>query len=195
MGFLLKKCFAELERWIVFLLFNLPGSTGMLARSRFLQSRCKRCGTRIRIDTGVCITGLDNIEIGDNVSIMRNCSVHADTGKLSIGSNFSMNANSTIDANGGEIQIGDNVLVAQNVVLRAADHNFERLDKPAIEQGHKSGRIVVGYDCWIAANVVVTRNVTIREHSIVGAGAVVTKNVEPFSIVGGVPARLIKTRR
>lgn len=190
----LNKCLAEMERWVVFLLFNIPGKTGMLARNRFLKSKCKRFGNDVLIDTGVCMTGFENIEIGDNVSIMRHCSLYADTGLVRIGSNFSMNANSSIDANGGEIQIGDNVLVAQNVVFRAADHCFETLEKPIREQGHKRGSIVVGNDCWIAANVVVTRNVTIGERSIVGAGSVLTKDVAPFSIVGGVPAKLIKTR-
>ena len=191
---LLKGFLAEAERWGIYVLFNIPGRLGMAARAAFLSGRCKRFGTQILIDTGVCITGFDNIEFGNNVSIMKNCSIHAHEGKLQIGNNFSMNSNSCIAATGGTIQIGDDVLVAQNVVFRAADHCFESPGKPIREQGHRGGTIVVGNDCWIAANVVVTRNVTIGEHSIVGAGSVLTKDIAPYSIVGGVPAKLIKTR-
>ena len=58
----------------------------------------------------------------------------------------------------------------------------------------KSGEIIIGDGVWIGANVVVTRNVTIGAHSIVAAGAVVTRDVEPYSIVAGVPATLVRRR-
>lgn len=57
-----------------------------------------------------------------------------------------------------------------------------------------AGKIIIGDDCWIAANAVITSGVVIGSHSIVGAGAVVTSDIEPYSIIGGVPARLIKKR-
>ena len=69
-----------------------------------------------------------------------------------------------------------------------------RLDVPIRDQGHVAGSIVVGDDVWIGSNVVVTSNVEIGSHSIVAAGAVVTANVPPRSVVAGVPARIIKTR-
>jgi galactoside O-acetyltransferase len=190
----LKGFLAEAARWSIFVIFSIPGTAGMQVRIWFLKSKCKRFGRHVLIDTGVRMTGFANIEIGDHANIMRNCSLHADTGIIRIGNNLSMNVNSSLDANGGEIRIGDDVLVAQNVVIRAADHCFDVLETPIREQGHKGGVVVVGDACWIAANVVITRNVTIGEHSIVGAGSVLTKDIAPFSIVGGVPAKLIKTR-
>jgi galactoside O-acetyltransferase len=86
------------------------------------------------------------------------------------------------------------VLIAQNVVLRASDHEYSDIDIPINQQGHTGGQIIIGNDCWIGANAVIARNVKIGDHSIVAAGAVVTKDVEPFAIVGGVPAKLIRKR-
>ena len=86
------------------------------------------------------------------------------------------------------------MLIAQNVVLRASDHEFKSIEVPIIKQGHTGADILICDDCWIGANAVITRNVTIGKHSIVAAGAVVTKDVKPFSIVAGIPARCIKKR-
>ena len=112
-----------------------------------------------------------------------------------MGDNISSNSNTCIGAaNGGEIIIKNNVLIANNVVIRATDHAFESVKKPIIKQGHNGGKIVIGEDCWICANVVITKGVIIGDHSVVAAGSVVTKDVEPFSVVGGCPAKLIRKR-
>jgi galactoside O-acetyltransferase len=91
-------------------------------------------------------------------------------------------------------EIGADCLIGQNTVLRASDHEYKAIDVPIINQGRTGGKIVVEDDVWIGANVVVTRNVCIGAHSVVAAGAVVTKDIEPYSIVGGVPAKLIGKR-
>ena len=120
--------------------------------------------------------------------------LYAEDAVLKIGDNFSMNTNSCLVANGGRIYIGDNVLIAQNVVVRAANHNHDSVDIPIKDQGHKGGAIHIEDGVWIGANSVIVTDVTIGKHSIVGAGAVVTKDVMPFTIVGGVPAKLIRHR-
>jgi galactoside O-acetyltransferase len=79
------------------------------------------------------------------------------------------------------------------VVLRASNHVFESREKLINEQGHGGG-IIVQNDVWIASNVVVVPNVTIGEHSVVAACSLVSHDVEPWSVVGGVPAKLIKRR-
>jgi len=90
--------------------------------------------------------------------------------------------------------IGDNCSIASNCVLRASNHNFNNLDIPIREQGHSYGEIILEDDIWISANCVVTANTKIGKGSVIGAGSVVTKDVEPYSVVGGVPAKLIKKR-
>ena len=80
-------------------------------------------------------------------------------------------------------------------VLRAANHCFDSLEKPIMLQGHLYGEIVIEDDVWIAANCTITPGTRIGHGAVVGAGAVVTRDVEPYAIVGGVPARVIGSRR
>lgn len=192
--FLKNMCYETLK-WFDSIISFLPGYTGSLIRAFIVRRRIKGPGVHLSIGIGVEITGYENIEFGNNISISKHSSIYVHDARFKIGNNCSINTNGFIGASdGGEIIIGDNVLLAPNVVLRASDHVFEDVSKPIREQGYVGGKIVIGDDCWIGANVVITRNVTIGSHSIVAAGAVVTKSVEPFSIVGGVPAKLIRKR-
>ena len=81
------------------------------------------------------------------------------------------------------------------MVLRASDHIYDRVDVPIYKQGHTGGYIIIENDVWIGANVVITKDVKVGAHSIIGAGSVVTSDVEPYSVFAGVPAKLIKKRR
>lgn len=183
------------ELYDLLLIAAFPGRIGRCIRYWVLRITLKKCGSNVKVDEGVRITGRRNIVLGNNVSVMRHSSLYAHDGALRIGSNVSINSNCCIaPANGGSVLIGDNVLIAQNVVIRAADHGHESIDIPIIRQGHRGGKIVIEEDVWIAANAVILRDVTIGAHSIVGAGAVVTRDVEAYSVVGGVPARLIRKR-
>ena len=173
----------------------IPGLAGVYLRRVVVRLGAKSVGAGLCMDTGIRITGLANISFGRNISMMRLGGLYADRGFLCIGDNVSINTNCCIaPANGGRIEIGDNVLIAPNVVIRAADHRHDDLERPIIEQGHEGGEIVIEPGVWIGANAVVTRGVRIGAHAIVSAGAVVTHDVAPFTIVGGVPARLIRTR-
>ena len=194
--FLLKGVFFELINLIDFFISLTPGFTGILFRKLTFKLKIAFSGHNPTIGIGLVIKGGKSIHVGHNISIMRNCSLYAhNNGLIKMGNNISINTNTCIGAaDGGKIIIGDNVLIAQNVVLRASDHEFNRIDLPINKQGHTGGTIIICDDCWIGANVVITRNVTIGKHSIVAAGAVVTKDVDPYSIVAGVPAKFIKKR-
>jgi galactoside O-acetyltransferase len=195
MGRIFKILLRELSIWTNHIISFLPGVIGRLLREILIKNLVKKSGEKISIGIGITITGHKNIEMGSNISIMEYSHLYADDAVLKLGNNISINSNTTIDAaDGGKIIIGDNVLIAQNVVLRASDHKHSNIDIPINQQGHTGGQIIIGNDCWIGANVVITRNVKIGDHSIVAAGAVVTKDVEPFAIVGGVPAKIILMR-
>ena len=185
----------ELKNWFNFFVTYCPGSTGIKLRRHSIRRKLKSPGRNVSLGIGVEITGHGNIEFGSDVSIMRFSSLYANDGVLRIGNNVSINSNTSLGAaDGGEIIIGDKVLIGQNVVIRASDHKHRSINIPIIEQGHTGGKIVIGNDVWIGANAVITRNVTIGNQSIIAAGAVVTADVEPFSIVGGVTAKLIRKR-
>ena len=92
----------------------------------------------------------------------------------------------------GPVTIGSHVNLAQGITITALNHNFDNPNKRIDEQGVNTTPVNVGNDIWIGANAVVLPGVTIGDHSVVAAGAVVTKDVPPHSLVAGVPAKIIK---
>lgn len=185
----------ELKEWLVVLLGCIPGFTGVLARRVCYKPLLKSCGKTLSISANVSIAGLQNIALGDCFQICSRSSLFSADGRIVVGNRVLVNTNSTVNAeNGGEVIIGDDVVIAQNVVIRAADHRFDNTSKAVSTQGHAPGRICIGSGCWIAANCVITRDVTIGENSVVAAGSVVTADVPPRSIVGGVPAKVLYER-
>ena len=85
-------------------------------------------------------------------------------------------------------------MIAPHVMLAGGSHNFSDTNVPMKLQGHKAKGIVLEDDVWIGANSVILDGVRIGKGAIVGAGAVVTKAIEPYAIVGGNPARTIGHR-
>lgn len=125
-------------------------------------------------------------------------SIHANviiqgSGKLTIGMNSYISSYSVIGVNDC-IDIGENVMIADGVSIRDTDHNFQDLNKPMKVQGISTAPIMISNNVWIGYGAVITKGVIIGEGAIIGANAVVTKDVEPYSIVGGVPAKLIRYR-
>ena len=92
----------------------------------------------------------------------------------------------------GPVRIGSHVNLAQGITVTALNHNFKDSDKRIDEQGVSTNPVTIGNDIWIGANAVILPGVTIGDHSVVAAGAVVTKDVPPHSLVAGVPAKVIK---
>jgi acetyltransferase-like isoleucine patch superfamily enzyme len=92
----------------------------------------------------------------------------------------------------GPVTIGNHVNLAQGITVTALNHNFNDKTKRIDEQGVSTNSVVIGDDIWIGANAVILPGVTIGNHSVVAAGAVVTKDVPPHSLVAGVPAKIIK---
>ncbi len=92
----------------------------------------------------------------------------------------------------GPVTIGSHVNLAQGITVTALNHNFEDTEKRIDEQGVSTNPVTIGDDIWIGANAVILPGVSIGHHSVIAAGAVVTKDVPPHSLVAGVPARIIR---
>lgn len=113
---------------------------------------------------------------------------YTDCGKnMAIGKNVFINAGCKFQDQGG-ITIGDGALIGHNAVLATLNHDMN----PEKRANLHPAPIIIGKNVWIGANVTVLPGVTIGDGAIVAAGAVVTKNVAANTIVGGVPAKLIK---
>jgi len=113
---------------------------------------------------------------------------YTDCGKnITVGKNVFINSGCCFQDQGG-IEIGDNVLIGHNAVLATANHALE----PSQNRKLNYAPIKICNNVWLGANVTILQGVTVGEWSVVAAGAVVTKDVEPYSIVGGIPAKFIK---
>lgn len=117
------------------------------------------------------------------------CCINNAVGDITIGDHTRIGLHNTII---GPVRIGHHVNLAQGVVVTALNHTFEDGKKRIDEQGIATLPIVIEDDVWIGANATILPGVTIGTHSIVAAGAVVTKDVPPHVLVAGVPAKVIR---
>ncbi|WP_180048471.1 MULTISPECIES: acyltransferase [unclassified Acinetobacter] len=138
-------------------------------RGLLLSGFFKKCGKNFQIAKGCIINMPRNMEIGNNVYIAHNV---------------------WINATGGLV-IGDDVIISPKVVIATTKHSYEN-GKSSLEKSENKP-IYIKNGVWVASNSVVTLGITIGEGSIVGACSSVTKDVEAYTFVGGVPAKKIKT--
>ncbi len=115
------------------------------------------------------------------------------SGQFRLGRDSYIQSHSVIGCN-ESITIGDNVMIANAVSIRDTDHEHKNLNTPMIRQGMITAPIVIQDNVWIGHGAVITKGITISSGAIVGANAVVTNDVPPNAIVGGVPAKLIRYR-
>lgn len=132
-------------------------------------------------------------QIGSNVYIGRNARIGIDChSTLIIKGGVQINENLEISCN-NFIEIGENVLIGRNVFIGDNIHNYEQINRPVINQGlSNGGKIIIEDDCWIGTGVCILKDVVIGKHSVIGANSVVTKNVPPYSVSAGIPAKVIK---
>lgn len=171
-GYFNMSLIDEIDAWYIWIVESLPGKIGMLIRKRVYSKRFCQFG--------------DNVEINDGVKII----FHK---KLSIGNDCSINSGAFINA-AGFVKIGKNVIIGPNVIIHSANHKFDLIQIPIRNQGHNYKKVVINDDVWIGGGAIILPGVCIGKGSIVAAGAVVTKNVEEYSIVGGIPAKILKFR-
>lgn len=112
---------------------------------------------------------------------------------LIVGNNSNIGPYCYVGCSGG-IRIGNNVMMAPRCSLFAENHNFDDTTHSLKEQGVSRMPIEIEDDCWIASHSVILAGVTIGRGSVIAAGSVVTKSMPPYSIIAGVPARVIKSR-
>lgn len=129
----------------------------------------KSCGKRVNIEHGAIFSA-----------------------RTSLGDYSGIGINARIN---GTCTIGDYVMMGTDVVVITRNHAFDRTDIPMMHQGfEKECPVVIGNDVWIGDRVIILPGVHVGDGSIIAAGAVVTHDVPPYAIVGGVPAKIIKMR-
>lgn len=151
-------------------------------------------GKNVIIDPRAFISRGGHILINDNSIIRAGAMLLPAGGSITIGKRCSINQYTIINGQ-GNVKIGDNVMIAAFVSIFAGNHNFSNIEIPMRDQGMTTkGGIIIENDVWIGTHSVILDGVKIGTGSIIAAGAVVINNVEPFSIIGGVPGKLIRRR-
>lgn len=149
-----------------------PSGLGILIRMWLYKIFLKKSGKGLRIAEMVTIKFPEHISVGNNVSF---------------------NEYDWIDGN-GEITIGNYVSIGPDVKLISFEHGYKNIDMPIKLQPKQMGKIRIEDNVWIGAGAIITANVTIGTGSIIGAGSVVLEDVDAYSIVAGIPAKVLKKR-
>jgi acetyltransferase-like isoleucine patch superfamily enzyme len=153
--------------------FSLPKGLGFSALKMFLL-HCVGVegGKRVTIYPGVWIFPGKGLKIGNDVDLALDV---------------------LITTNGG-VSIGNRCLIGYRTQILSQNHVVPLKPNSIFGSGHRKDKVIIEDDCWVGANSIILPGVTIGQGSIIAAGSVVTKDVEAFSIVGGVPAKKIKDR-
>ncbi len=147
-------------------------------------------GRNIIIDPS---TSINNIIIGDNVKVSKRCSLFGGTENLlEIGTDTTVAMNTIINGLSAKIKIGSNVSIAQNVNIMT-DSGPNASQKMQLIFPIEKGPVTIGNHVWIGASVIIMPNIIIDDYCIVAANSYVNKSFPPFSIIGGSPAKLIRT--
>jgi acetyltransferase-like isoleucine patch superfamily enzyme len=132
------------------------------------------------------------LEVGPHVLFEPGVWLTSDTGRIAVGGGSVLNLNVMVAAV-ESVEIGEHCMFANGCVVTDGNHRFDDPDKPVPWQGFTTkGPVIIGDNVWFGAHAVVTSGVTIGRRSVIGANAVVTEDVPPFSIAAGAPAKVLK---
>jgi acetyltransferase-like isoleucine patch superfamily enzyme len=195
----------------------VPLSVGKVLRRSLYRAILARVGAAVEIQPGVELINADCLELGDRVKIDRHVRIrNIGQNQIRIGDRVTLNRGVDIkmhSGNGGQIEIGhrtaigpytclsgrhitigQDCLIAPHVGIFASSHVFTDPTRNIREQGQSYKGIVIEDNCWLGSGVKVLDGVTIGEGSIIGANAVVTKDIPAYSIATGIPARIVRRR-
>jgi len=141
---------------------------------------------RTRMD----VLPFNSFSLGAYSTIEDFATVNNGVGAVEIGSHTRIGIGNVII---GPVTIKDHVILAQNIVMSGLNHVYEDVETPIHLQPVTTKPIIIEEECWVGANAVITAGVTVGKHSVVAAGSVVTKDIPPYSIAVGNPARVIKS--
>jgi acetyltransferase-like isoleucine patch superfamily enzyme len=171
-----------------------PGRLGDVLRRLWFR-RLFQKSNNVHIGLGCEFYSPQSISFEGLVRIGKGSFFTAKGGSIEVGNNTAFNMNVHINASvGGMIRIGEWCLIGPNVVMRTASHRYDNPNHFIKLQGHIAGDICIEDDVWICANAVILGGVRIGRGAVIGAGAVVTKDVPSMAIAVGVPAKVIKFR-
>lgn len=169
----LKRPYTTIFVRILNKIFFLLNKSQQFATYSILSNSLRHLGKNVRLDYNVLLIQPENITLKDNIFIGRDTIFHA------------------YDS----ISIGNHTVIAAGCKLISANHRYEDLNIPINFQGHDCKPILIDDDVWLGYGVIILPGVHLGKGCVVAAGSVVTKSFAPFSVLAGVPAKLIKLRQ
>jgi acetyltransferase-like isoleucine patch superfamily enzyme len=127
--------------------------------------------------------------LGNNSTIEDFCTINNGVGDVLIGDRTRIGMSNVLI---GPVTIGNDVMLAQNIVLSGLNHGYEDITIVPHKQPVTKKKITIEDEVWIGANVVIVAGVTVGKHAVIAAGSIVTKDIPPYSVAVGNPARVIK---
>jgi len=192
---------------------------GVFIRNLAYRLLFKKMGSSVYIQNGAEFSGANNIEVGSESFIARGASIviRAYNSRVIIGDSVKLDKGVIIDPAGydccieidehtfigpytciggpGNIKIGKYCLIAAHTGIIANNHIFSDPTEMIRKQGLTRQGVAIGDNCWLGYGVKVLDGVTIGEGSVIGAGAVVTKDIPPYSVATGIPAKVVRRRQ
>ena len=180
------------------LILRMDGMAAIESSVRLRHARNIRLGRGVFLDQRVYLHATPGgIEIGDDTTVMHNTELHVFNFRdlphafIRIGRDTFVGESVVVRGQGG-VTIGNSVLIAPHVKILAINHNFKDVSRPVIEQGINAQGIVIEDGAWIGAGAAVLDGVRIGRGAVIGANAVVTRDIPPHSVAVGVPARVVQ---
>lgn len=164
----------------------------LLERSRYRPQDFASWGEGAAIDAGVYLSDASTVSMGRNAIIYRGSKVFSGPGRFELGDGSHLAGDVYINAVKGVVRIGAGVAVGPKTVIVSYTNHHEPGRR--ITETHRYADVCIGDDVFVGASVVILPGVTVGRGAIIAAGAVVTRNVNDFEMVGGVPARVIGHR-
>jgi len=182
-------------------LFMRTGRGLILGRDITLRHPARiSIGDNVAIDDGCQLDGRGHgegpsLSIGSRTIVSRNCVLSSKDGVLAIGESCNFGAECLVYASHGKVVIESSVLFAARCYIGGGRYHHDKLDVPIMDQGqYFRGDTVIEKNSWFGAGAIVLDGVRVGHDSIVGAGAVVTSDLPPYSIAVGVPAKVVRLR-
>ncbi len=144
-----------------------------------------------RIVLNLCVFPF--VKKGKKVMICHNVSIKNQR-NVCIGDYSFINGGRVVAGKNSTITIGKNCLISYNVHIRTVAHRYKDKNKLIKNQGYDEDNIVIGNDVWIGYGVQIMSGITIADGAVIASGSIVTKDVEPYSVVAGIPAKMISKR-
>lgn len=186
--------FYEIDSWITQIVRFMPGRIGYFLRELYIGNKFRQY-KKCTFGVGCQFRSPKTIELAGDINFGENSFLSASCGSIQIAKNTAFNMNVHINADvGGNIKIGESCLIGPNVVMRTAGHRYNNPNIAIKKQGHDIGDIILGNDVWVGSNAIILGGVKIGDGAVIGAGAVVTKDIPYMAVAVGVPAKVIKYR-